>query len=144
MAAAVLSPGRDGNWQRKERTDETFQAQEQVGPCSGHHRGGYRQRRPAPPDQGDSRRYRRSSCRDGRKRRSLFHPAPGRIMKLVTVAVFGLGYVLGSRAGRERYEQIRELAHTAFKNFEASGMLQRLETYRARLEAQSGAGRSKT
>ncbi len=65
-------------------------------------------------------------------------------MKLVTVAVFGLGYVLGSRAGRERYEQIRELAHTAFKNFEASGMLQRLETYRARLEAQSGAGRSKT
>jgi hypothetical protein len=66
-------------------------------------------------------------------------------MKLMTVAVFGLGYVLGSRAGRERYEQIRKLAHTASKNFEASGMPQRLETYRARLEAYSGrAGTSKT
>jgi hypothetical protein len=50
--------------------------------------------------------------------------------KLMTLAAFGLGYVLGTRAGRERYEQIRELAHTASKNLDASGMKQQLETYR--------------
>jgi len=65
--------------------------------------------------------------------------------KLMTLAAFGLGYVLGTRAGRERYEQIRELAQTALKNFDASGMKQHLETYRARLEPHSSrAGTSKT
>ena len=57
--------------------------------------------------------------------------------KLMTFAAFGLGYVLGTRAGRERYEQIRQLTHTASKNFEASGMLQHLEKYRAQLEARA-------
>jgi hypothetical protein len=57
--------------------------------------------------------------------------------KLTVVAVFGLGYVLGAKAGRGRYEQIRELAQTASKNFEASDLRERLETYRARLEAHS-------
>lgn len=65
--------------------------------------------------------------------------------KLMTLAAFGLGYVLGTRAGRERYEQIRELAHTASKNFDASDIRQRLATYQARLEARaSRAGTSKT
>lgn len=65
--------------------------------------------------------------------------------KLTAIAVFGLGYVLGAKAGRERYEQLRELAQTASKNFEASDMRGRLETYRARLEAHSGrTGTSKT
>jgi uncharacterized protein YdgA (DUF945 family) len=58
-------------------------------------------------------------------------------MKLVTAAAFGLGYMLGTKAGRERYDQIRQLAQTASKNFDASDMLQRLESYRARLEAHS-------
>jgi len=66
-------------------------------------------------------------------------------MKMVTAAAFGLGYVLGTKAGRERYEQIRQLAQTASKNFDASQMFQRLETYRARLEAHSShAGRETT
>lgn len=66
-------------------------------------------------------------------------------MKLVTVAAFGLGYILGTKAGRERYDQIRKLAQTASTNIDASDMLQRLETYRARLEAHSGrAGRETT
>lgn len=66
-------------------------------------------------------------------------------MKLTTVAAFGLGYTLGTKAGRERYDQIRQLAQNASKNFDASDMLQRLETYRARLEAHtSRAGREKT
>jgi hypothetical protein len=65
--------------------------------------------------------------------------------KLMTLAAFGLGYVLGTRAGRERYEQIRELAQTASKNFDTSGMKQHLETYRARLQPHSSrAGTSKT
>jgi hypothetical protein len=66
-------------------------------------------------------------------------------MKLMTVAAFGLGYIAGTKAGRERYNQIRQLAQTASKNFDASDVLQRLETYRARLEAHSShAGREKT
>jgi hypothetical protein len=65
--------------------------------------------------------------------------------KLMTLAAFGLGYVLGTRAGRERYEQIREQARTVSKNFEAPGMLQRLEKCRAWLEAHTGrAGTSQT
>ena len=66
-------------------------------------------------------------------------------MKLITVAAFGVGYMLGTKAGRERYDQIRQLAQTVSKNFDASDMLQRLETYRARLEAHSSrAGRETT
>jgi hypothetical protein len=65
--------------------------------------------------------------------------------KLTVVAIFGLGYVLGAKAGRGRYEQIRELAQTASKNFEASELRERLETYRSRLEAHSSrTGTSKT
>jgi len=39
-------------------------------------------------------------------------------VKLTTVAFFGLGYVLGSRAGRERYEQLVEATKGAAKRFE--------------------------
>jgi hypothetical protein len=67
------------------------------------------------------------------------------LKKLMTLAAFGLGYVLGTRAGRERYEQIRNLAHTASKKLDASGMKQHLETYRARLGSHtSREGTSKT
>jgi hypothetical protein len=31
-------------------------------------------------------------------------------MKAVTIAAFGLGYVFGTKAGRERYAQILEIA----------------------------------
>ncbi len=34
-------------------------------------------------------------------------------MKLASVAIFGAGYVLGTRAGRERYAQIVALAQRA-------------------------------
>ena len=71
-------------------------------------------------------------------------------MKLTTVAVFGVGYLLGTRAGRERYQQILELAHNASGKFAASGARQSLAEYGARLEAyasqsrlgQSSAGQS--
>ena len=39
-------------------------------------------------------------------------------MKLSTLAVFGAGYVLGSKAGRERYVQIVELAQRTAQRIE--------------------------
>jgi hypothetical protein len=54
-------------------------------------------------------------------------------MKLVAVTMFGLGYVLGTKAGRERYEQIRMLARNASEGFDASGARQRLEALAAQL-----------
>ena len=55
-------------------------------------------------------------------------------MKLGTMMVFGVGYVLGTRAGRERYEQLLQLAHDATGTFAASGVRRRLEAYSGRLE----------
>ncbi len=62
-------------------------------------------------------------------------------MKLTTVAVFGVGYLLGTRAGRERYEQILELAHGAGGKFGESSARRRLEEYGARLEAYAAQSR---
>jgi len=44
-------------------------------------------------------------------------------VKLTTLAVFGAGYVIGTKAGRERYAQIVAVAEKASK---------RLEEYSAR------------
>jgi hypothetical protein len=62
-------------------------------------------------------------------------------MKLTTVAVFGVGYLLGTRAGRQRYEQILELAQIAGGRFAASDARRRLEEYGARLEAYAAGSR---
>ena len=51
------------------------------------------------------------------------------IVKLRSLAVFGVGYVLGTRAGRERYEQIVAAAQNASK---------RLDDYGGKLESVSG------
>jgi hypothetical protein len=50
-------------------------------------------------------------------------------VRLRTVAIFGAGYVLGTRAGRERYGQIVAAAQGASK---------RLEDYSGKLEDVSG------
>jgi hypothetical protein len=42
-------------------------------------------------------------------------------MKLTAVSALVVGYVLGTRAGRERYEQIRRLAGEAAERLEAYG-----------------------
>jgi hypothetical protein len=42
-------------------------------------------------------------------------------VKLTTVAIFGVGYVLGSKAGRERYAQIVAAARKASERLEAYG-----------------------
>lgn len=55
-------------------------------------------------------------------------------MKLTLLCAFGAGYVLGSKAGRDRYEQIRDLAQDASQRLEGSGVRQRLETLSGKLE----------
>ena len=39
-------------------------------------------------------------------------------MKLSRIAIFGVGYVLGTRAGHERYEQIVQAAQRASQRLE--------------------------
>jgi hypothetical protein len=58
-------------------------------------------------------------------------------MKLTLLGAFGAGYVLGSKAGRARYDQIRELADGATQRLEEVGVRQRLDTLGSRLEAYS-------
>ena len=55
-------------------------------------------------------------------------------MKLTLLAAFAAGYVLGSKAGRERYDQIRELAKDASRRLDQSGLRDRLDEYGGRLE----------
>ena len=55
-------------------------------------------------------------------------------MKLSTAAVFGVGYLLGTKAGRQRYDQIRQLAGRLVEEFDASGARERLESISSRLE----------
>jgi hypothetical protein len=62
-------------------------------------------------------------------------------MKLTTVAVFGVGYLLGTRAGRERYEQILRLTQIASGKFATSDARRMLEEYGARLEAYAAGSR---
>lgn len=64
-------------------------------------------------------------------------------MKLMAVTMFGIGYVLGSKAGRERYEQIQALGRNASKKFDASGARQRLEALAAQLDGYSSGGTSR-
>ena len=40
-------------------------------------------------------------------------------MKITTVAIFGVGYVLGTKAGRERYAQIVAASRKASERLEA-------------------------
>ena len=56
-------------------------------------------------------------------------------MKLVLVAAFGAGYVLGTKAGRERYEQIVDLARRGSQGLDVVRPQERLESYAGRLEA---------
>jgi hypothetical protein len=55
-------------------------------------------------------------------------------VKLSTAAIFGVGYLLGTRAGRQRYDQIRQLAGRLAEEFDGSGARDRLESISSRLE----------
>jgi hypothetical protein len=52
------------------------------------------------------------------------------------LTVFGVGYVLGTRAGRERYEQIVAAAQNASKRLEDYG--RKLESVSGRIDGFSG------
>jgi hypothetical protein len=56
-------------------------------------------------------------------------------MKLLPLVAVAVGYVLGAKAGRERYDQLHAAARGAREAFAASGTRERLEAYGARLEA---------
>jgi hypothetical protein len=56
-------------------------------------------------------------------------------MKLVGLTLFGVGYVLGSKAGRERYEQIRSLTRAVTERLEDPSTQSRLSEYTDRLAA---------
>lgn len=55
-------------------------------------------------------------------------------MKIVTLTAFGAGYLLGTKAGRQRYDQILQLARQAAQGLEGSEVQGRLQGYAARLE----------
>lgn len=42
-------------------------------------------------------------------------------MRLTTIGALAVGFVLGARAGRERYEQIHEMAKRSAKQLEEFG-----------------------
>ena len=58
-------------------------------------------------------------------------------MKIRALGLLALGYVVGTRAGRERYEQIRRLASEAAGRLEAYGERGTLAT-RVERDASSG------
>jgi hypothetical protein len=58
-------------------------------------------------------------------------------VKLTLLCAFGAGYVLGTKAGRERYEQLRGLARDASQRLETTGVRQHLEDYGSRLDMYS-------
>ena len=70
-------------------------------------------------------------------------------MKLSTIAMFGAGYVLGTRAGRERYEQIRRAYQHAKDDprlQSAAGMAQAradaaVDSVKTRLGSETGTSR---
>jgi hypothetical protein len=55
-------------------------------------------------------------------------------MKLTALGALAVGYVLGTRAGRERYEEIRQLAGRAADKLESYGSSGSLATRLAELD----------
>ena len=80
-------------------------------------------------------------CRRARWSRDPHRAERGRLVgaprdqavKLSTVAMFGAGYVLGTRAGRQRYDQIRQLAGRLADEFDGGGARERFESVSSRL-----------
>jgi hypothetical protein len=62
-------------------------------------------------------------------------------MKLGTLVMFGVGYVLGSKAGQERYEQICRMAQTASERLEAYSLDQERPASRPNAERSGRAER---
>jgi hypothetical protein len=61
-------------------------------------------------------------------------------MKITALGALAVGYVLGTRAGRERYDQIRQAASRAAERLERYGSSGSLATSIGRGEDGHGAG----
>lgn len=55
-------------------------------------------------------------------------------MRLTAVGALAVGYVLGARAGRERYEEVRQLASRAAQRLESYGSSGSLATWFAEVD----------
>jgi len=55
-------------------------------------------------------------------------------MKLSALGALAVGYVLGARAGKERYEEIQQLASRAAQRLESYGSSGSLATWVAEVE----------
>jgi hypothetical protein len=55
-------------------------------------------------------------------------------MRLTALGALAIGYVLGARAGRERYEEIRQLASRAAQRLEICGSSGSLATWVAEVD----------
>jgi hypothetical protein len=55
-------------------------------------------------------------------------------MRLTAVGALAVGYVLGARAGRERYEEIRQLTTRAAQRLESYGSSGSLATWVAEVD----------
>lgn len=64
-------------------------------------------------------------------------------MKLTTVAMFGAGYVLGTRAGRQRYEQLVVLGRRLADEVDGPTVRRSLDSVSARLEEFASNGSSR-
>ena len=60
-------------------------------------------------------------------------------MKPSAIAALGAGYVLGTRAGHQRYEQLHEAARKMVGELDVSSIRSGLETLTTRLEQYAGA-----
>jgi hypothetical protein len=61
-------------------------------------------------------------------------------VKVGVLGALAVGYVLGTRAGRERYEQIRRLASEAADHLEAYGARGTLATWAEKGSTAAGIG----
>jgi hypothetical protein len=59
-------------------------------------------------------------------------------MRLSALGVLAVGYVLGARAGRERYEEIRQLASRTARRLEDYGSSGSLATWVAEIDHRDG------
>jgi hypothetical protein len=62
-------------------------------------------------------------------------------MRLTTIAAFGVGYVLGSKAGRERFDQLAAWAERGLPALGGSDLDDRLERYASSLEGYANRAR---
>jgi hypothetical protein len=55
-------------------------------------------------------------------------------MRLTTIAAFGIGYVVGTRAGREQFDRLAAWADRGITELKGSDLQDRLEGYASSLE----------